>query len=286
MTLAKQDSRQPYALMMNDSLYPRARLHPHQQKRPVHKDSNESNIHPCHNWVNPRALTHHRSTLFLPDFDAFYKTYNVKVYYDYKSIAEVISAYNAYKEPNLFLPVKYKYKEKVKFGLNATLGIGNLEVINAHNDFVNENNFSFGLNFKHIYTRSICFNFSLSYNNSSFIGTYEDVFFKTISFDPNLGIRMYINSKLDISLRGGVNLSYNIDSYLIQKTVDGLLLDLTAFNLGPQVGVHLTYIERYSIFINYFRYKINTNEGRRFLNSDDIKATIETFQFGLLYYFY
>ncbi len=223
---------------------------------------------------------------YIPEFDVFYKTYNAKVYYDYESIAELISAYNAFKEPTIFIPVKYKYKEKNRLGIFASLGFGSLKINNISSDFINRNNFSIGLNFKQFYTRNIFFSSSLSYNNSSFIGTNEDVIFKAVSLEPNLCFGTNLNSKFFISLKGGLYLSYNVDSYFSKKTFNGLVLDLTPFNFGPKVGVDLIFLNRYSFFINYYSCKIKTSEGRKFLNSDIIKGGTDNFQFGLLFFFY
>lgn len=222
---------------------------------------------------------------FLPDFDAFYKTYNAKVYYEYKSIAELISAYNAFKEPSIYVPTKYKYRENIKFGMNASIGIGNLAFTNSQSDLNSLDNFSFGLNFKQFYTRNINFNFSISYNNSSFKGTNEDVYIKSISVNPNLGFSKALNSKLDITLKGGLSLSYNIDSYLAQKTEEGVVLVITGFNLGPQVSVEFTYLKKYGFFTSYLTYTIKTKEGGRFLTIEAIKANTQILRFGFLYYF-
>ena len=222
---------------------------------------------------------------FLPDFDTFYKTYDAKVHYDYKSIAELISAYNAFKEPDIFVPVKYKFKQEAKFGINASLGIGNLELDNGNSNYINENNYSFGLNYKQLYSRNISLNFSLSFNNSSFIGTTEDLYIKALSFDPNLGFTANFFPRIDIALKGGINLNYNIDSYLNQKTEYGQQLNLSTINLGSQVGIEFTYLKRYSFFMHYLNYVIQTNESTRFSNNDYIKATVKSYQFGLIYYF-
>ena len=222
---------------------------------------------------------------FLPDFDTFIKTYDAIVVYDYKSIAELISAYNAFKEPNTFVPVKYQFKQEAKFGINASLGLGNLELENGNRYYINENNYSFGLNYKQLYSRNISLNFSLSFNNTSFIGTIEDLYIKAISFEPNLVFTANIFPRIDIALKGGINLNYNIDSYLNQKTEYGQQLDLSTINLGSQVGIEFTYLKRYSFFMHYLNYVIQTNESTRFSNNDYIKATVKSYQFGLIYYF-
>lgn len=222
---------------------------------------------------------------FLPDFDAFYSNYNAKVYYDFKSMAELISAYNAFKMPDLFFPVKYNYKKNIKIGINASLSKWNLELIDDHLDFTDRNSFSLGLDIKQYYTRNVFFNVSLSYNNAGFIGTNEDLYIETVSLDPNLGFSTTINPRLEIAIKGGFNLSYNIDSYLRKKALGDVELEIVGFNFGPQLGIVITYLNRHSVFINYSNYAFKTNEESVILDMHNIEASANILQFGLIYYF-
>jgi hypothetical protein len=237
------------------------------------------------------GLSEHRNDLlkflkgFLPDFDAFYSKYNAKILYEYKSLAELFTAYNAFREPGLYVPVRYKYREHSKFGISASYGKGSLELIDQQSDFKDKHNYSVGLVFRQFYTRNIGLNLSLSYNNALFNGTNEDLHIRDISFDPAICFGTMIRPGFDIALRGGYHLGYNINSNLSIKTGEGEVLDITGFNHGPQIGVDFIILKKYSVFINYLTCNVKTDEGPRFLLNDIVKAKSKNLQFGVVYYF-
>lgn len=237
------------------------------------------------------GLAEHRNDLlkflegYLPDFDTFYSTYKAKIFYEYKSLAELFTAYNAFREPGLFVPVRYKYREHSKFGISSAFGKGSLELIDQQSDFKDKHNFSAGLVFRQFYTRNVGLNLSLSYNNALFKGTNEDMHIMDISFDPAICLGTLIKPGFDIALRGGYHLGYNIHSNLSIKTGDGEVLDITGINHGPQIGVDFTFFRKYSVFINYLTCNVKTDEGPRFLLNDIVKAKSKILQFGVVYYF-
>ena len=220
----------------------------------------------------------------LPDFDAFYSTRNESIYYDYKSLAELVTAYNAFKDPSLFIPVKYKYRDYIKLGLNASSGTGNLTLVEDNSVLNGKLNYSFGLNYQQFYTRRTSLNVALLYNDFSFTGSTGDADIKSISFNPCIGYSAIKNPKFDIILKGGLNILYNTGSNLRIKG-DNSELDISGIDLGSQLGVEFLYLNKYSVFANYLYYKMKTEEGRRFLINDVVETKSNLFQVGIIYYF-
>lgn len=235
-------------------------------------------------------LTDHKYNLLpvlksvLPDFNTFYSTRNDRIYYDYKSLAELITAYNAFRDPSLYIPVKYKYRDYIKLGINVSSGIGNLTLVNDNSDLTGKLKYSFGLNYQQFYTRRTSLNVALHYNDLSFTGSTEDADIKTISFNPGIGYSAIKNPKFDIIVKGGLNIIYNTGSYLKIKEDDSEL-DISGTDLGSQLGVEFLFLNKYSVFANYLHYTMKTEEGRRFLINDAIETKANIFQVGIIYYF-
>lgn len=217
---------------------------------------------------------------YLADFDQFRSKYKKKIFYDYKSLAEFASAYNAFKYPETYVPLKFKNSESVKLGIYASLNLSQIEFESMSKP--NSLSYSVGPRLSIKYTRTISFDILSTLNRSSFEYTNEKVNINTIGLEPSIGISCYVSGKIAIKLNVGPTLHYNTKSkvHLVKENTDVLIKSL---NTGLSSGIGLVYKSNYSFLINYINYPFKTENfsGAK----SERTGKFNSLRFGLLYNF-
>lgn len=194
-------------------------------------------------------------TKYLIDFEKFKNTYDKNIFFDYKSLAEFASAYNAFKNPETYVPLKFRNTESVTFGI---YGSYNLSQINFGKGSEKSSiSYSIGPKILVKYTRTVSFDILSTLNSSTFKYTNENVNIKTIGIEPTIGISYFINEDLGFKLNVGPCIHYNIGSKvkLIEENQTVLIKGL---NTGLSAGVSLILKSKYHFFVNYSKYQFKT----------------------------
>jgi hypothetical protein len=225
----------------------------------------------------------------LPDYDQFHRSYSKQVAYDFKNLAELVSAYNAYKFPDKYVFVKYKSKERLSFALIASSGISMTKVSGYLSDQLTGGSFGVGAELISRYSGKTALHIPMYYNRifSSTSGNFLES--SAIHFEPYLSFRIFPNLSVPLEIGPGFGVAYGWNAYLgfpnasgydkgkvmLNKLSYGPNLQLTG-KLNRSIAVQLMY----SI---YFAHSLPVNQVQ--IDDSSVKATINNFCLRLAYCF-
>lgn len=219
---------------------------------------------------------------YLSDFDQFKSTYRKRINYEFESLAEFASAYNAYKEPATYVAMDFEKPQVVKFGFYASYNLNKLKLDDALNKTASPS-LSIGMLFSNEYNRVFSLDMLATYNISGFeFESKEKVMLSTIGFEPSIAIRFQINNS-QVKLNTGPIIYYNLGSkvQMPQKEVN-----IKGFNLGYNIGASICLKSSYNFFINYLHYSLKTkNYFPQNLDSSAKKGSLTSYRFGVYYTF-
>jgi hypothetical protein len=166
------------------------------------------------------ALEKHKYNLksffsgYLENFDAFYSNYKVKLSYDFKTLAEMISAYNAYKYPEKYVFEEVKNKEKGHIGIIASVGMANTNLSGYLQDNLNGVSFSVGLDYESRYSRYFAIHLPVTYNGVSGKASNISIHLSSFNFEPYLTFRPIPSKTINFEFGAGIGIMYSMNSYL------------------------------------------------------------------------
>jgi len=197
---------------------------------------------------------------YLNDFIEFKCKYQKKIFYDYVSLGEFASAYNAYRVPETYVPVEFENPEKLKFGVFGSVNISSLSFTDNLIKFKDAPSYSFGISITDQYTRTFSLDILASYTHSVIEAKVQPIeaVIKTVGIEPSLGASFYINNLICIKVNLGSVVNYEINSGLNLKD-EGRSVLIKGFNIGYSSGVDVIYKSKYHAFAKYVNSKINTN---------------------------
>jgi len=193
---------------------------------------------------------------YLNDFEQFNKTYNKPIYYNYKSLAEFASAYNAYKDPKTYVATTYSNPETIKVGVLASINSSQLK-FKKDNISENATTFSVGLNFSNQFSRVVSLDIHSMLNLATFSYPEEEAKINTFEISPTLGLGFFLNEMLCIKVNAGVSMLYNIGSK-VDINAEGRSVSIKGLNFGYIGGATLLIKSKYGVYINYQGYSFKT----------------------------
>ncbi len=226
---------------------------------------------------------------YLPDFDQFYATYKVKLSYDFKTLAEMISAYNAYKFPEMYVFEHVKNKEKGRFGIIVSGGLMSTNLSGYYEDKLTGGSFSFGMDIESRYSRFIAIHIPLTYNISSGKGSNISSHWSTLNVEPYLTFTPILKKKISFELGAGVGMLYSLNSYLDCSALaesDQNKVSFNKMNFGPNLSFIVTLNRKLKTQLMFAQYQAKTsNLKMSSLEDTSVKARTNNFRLMISYYF-
>lgn len=226
---------------------------------------------------------------YLENFEQFRKSYKVKISYDFKTLAEMISAYNAYKYPENYVFERAENKEKGCFGVTASGGLMNTTLSGYKADNMTGGSLSFGISLESVYSRRFAIYLPLSYNISSGKGTNMSIYLSTLNFEPYLSFRMLPKKKVNFEIGAGIGLLYSINSYLDCSSLPGSDQDkvkLNKMNFGPNISFMANLDRKLKAQLMYVQYQARSfNLMESSVEDTSVKASSNNFRLMLSYCF-
>jgi len=224
---------------------------------------------------------------YLSDFADFKSNYRKKIYYDYKSLGEFASAYNAFKIPETYVPQKFENTEKIKFGVFGSVNLSGISFKDNSIKFDYALSYSFGLSVVNQYSRMFSLDVLASYNYSKNKAKDQniDAIIKTVGIEPSLGTSFFIKDYLCLKVDLGLVIYYNMNSG-IDLYDNGSSVLVKGFNFGYSGGLEANYKSKYYTFIKYINYNVKTNNfDPGGIESSSKKGKYSNFRFGIGYNF-
>jgi len=226
---------------------------------------------------------------YLPDFDQFYATYKVKISYDFKTLAEMISAYNAYKFPEKYVFEPSKNKEKGRIGIIASAGLMSTNLTGYFEDNLKGGSFSIGFDRESRYSRCFAVHMPLTYNLASVKSSNTSIHWSTINFEPYITLRTIPNKKINFEIGAGVGMLYSLNSYLDVSKLpesDQDKVDFTKLSFGPNLSFIANLdrkLKAQLMFVQYQAKSLSIKQGSP--EDTTVKARSNNFRLMISYYF-
>jgi hypothetical protein len=229
---------------------------------------------------------------YLVDFDQFYSTYKVRLSYDFKTLAEMISAYNAYKYPEKYVFEKAKDKEKGRIGIIASAGMTTTNLSGSYTGDLKGGSFSIGLDRESRYSRRFALHMPLTYNSSTVKSSNTNIHFTSVNFEPYLTFTPISRTKISFEFGAGVGLLYSLNSYLDVSALmesgqaDQNKVYLNKMNFGPNVSFIVNLTRKLKTQLMFAQYLAKTPNIRVSSSEDtSVKARTNNFRLMISYYF-
>ncbi len=226
---------------------------------------------------------------YLDDFDNFYSKYKVKVSYDFKTLAEMVSAYNAYKYPEKYTNEKYSIKDAVNFSVFASGGFVNSAVSGYFKDNLTGSSYSFGFDLEAKNSRVMSIHIPVSYNKVSAKGSDVSIHFTTINLEPYMAFRGIPNNKVSFEFGVGLGLMYSLKSYIDCSSIAGSdqgNVDFKNLSVGPNISLITNINKKLKVQLMFVSYQ--TKSGNTSLLSPEdtsVKARINNLRAMISYRF-
>lgn len=154
---------------------------------------------------------------YLSDFDLFYKNYSKNIAYDFKSLADVFSAYNAFKFPDKYVRETYQNKEKFQFGLLGSAGISVVKLSGFYTDVMPGPSFSAGIEFGSNYSPKFSIHSPLTFNYLIAKSEKSSTNLKTLGIDPYISYSLRKQNSNGIEIGAGLGVTYALGGILEQN---------------------------------------------------------------------
>ncbi len=226
---------------------------------------------------------------YLEDFDQFYSNYRVKISYDFKTLAEMISAYNAYKYPEKYVFETVKNKEKGRIVVIASVGMANTKLSGYLQDNLNGVSYSLGMDFESRYSRYFAIHLPVTYNWTSGKATNMSLHLSSINFEPYLTFRPIPNKSISFEFGAGFGMMYSMNSYLdcsqlIQSDQNKVLLN--KLSVGPNFSFIANLDKKFKAQLMFVQYKAHLANIKMSSPEDtSAKASINNFRLMISYSF-
>jgi len=224
---------------------------------------------------------------YLNDFADFKSKYHKKIYYDYKSLGEFASAYNAFKAPETYVPQKFDNTEKVKLGVFGSVNLSGISFKDNSIKFDKALSYSLGVSVVNQYSRMFSLDVLASYNYSKNKAKDQNIeaVIKTIGVEPSLGTSFFIRDYLCLKVDLGLVIYYNLNSGINLYDYGSSVL-IKGFNFGYSAGVETIYKSKYYAFLKYIKYNVKTNNfDPGGIESSSKKGKFSNFRLGVGYNF-
>jgi len=226
---------------------------------------------------------------YLENFDQFYAIYKVKISYDFKTLAEMISAYNAYRYPEKYVFEPSKNKEMGRIGLIASAGLMNTNLSGYYKDDLKGGSFSIGFDRESRYSRCFAFHMPLTDNIAKVKSSNTSIHWSTINFEHYITLRTIPNKKITFELGAGVGMLYSLNSYLDASTLpesDQDKVYFTKFSFGPNLSLIANLDRKLKAQLMFAKYQSKSESFKQGSpEGSTVKARTNNFRFMISYYF-
>ncbi|MDO9258038.1 MAG: hypothetical protein Q7U54_21170 [Bacteroidales bacterium] len=226
---------------------------------------------------------------YLVDFDQFYATYKVRLSYDFKTLAQMISAYNAYKYPEKYVFEHVKNKEKGRIGIIASAGMTTTNLKGFYEDDLKGGSFSIGLDRESRYSRCFAIHMPLTYNVSTVKSSNTSIHWSTVNFEPYISLRTIPKKKINFEIGAGIGILYSLNSYLDGSSIPGSDQDkvtLTKAGFGPNFSFIANLDRKLKAQLMFAQYQAKSASIKVGSPEDTkVKALTNNFRLLISYYF-
>jgi hypothetical protein len=241
------------------------------------------------------ALEKHKYNLksffqnYLPDYDQFISKYKTTLSYDFKVLAEMISAYNAYKYPDQYVFENYKNIESARLYAFASGGFLSSNVSGYFDDNLIGGSYGVGIDLESRYSRSLSIHLPISYYRASAKGSDATINISSLNFEPFLAIRGIAQQKTSFEFGVGMGVMYSLNSYINCSSVPGAdqgNVNISKISVGPALNVISNINKKLKIQLMFISYKANSqNIQVSSPESTDVKIRLNNVKAMILYRF-
>lgn len=222
---------------------------------------------------------------YLTDYQNFRKVYNRKTHYTSRSISELATAYNEFKNPEKYQFVKYQPEESIKFGLVAAYNFYTFSLNDEPISFKQKTAYSAGLLIQLNYLRNISFNFTTLYNSARYESTLAHLRHKNLSFEFAPLYNLYYTERMKLSIAPGLVAVHNLNSEYEYKA-EQEIVSLYGWNIGYTATVHLAYQQKTVFTLSYLYHPVQLNTFTpTSIDSEGDKGSIRGVKIGAMYIF-
>lgn len=226
---------------------------------------------------------------YMLDFDQFYAKYKVKISYDFKTLAEMISAYNAFKYPDQYVFEPIMNKDKVNVGVIASGGMMNTNLSGYLNARLNGGSFSFGMDLETKYSRYFAIHIPMTYNMASSKATNISIHLSTLNFEPFLTLRTIPKKKINFEIGAGLGMMYSLNSYLDCSSLiesDQEKVKFNKLSFGTNLSVIANLDRKLRVQLMFVQYQTHSASIKKsYLGDTSVKARINNLRLMIFYYF-
>ena len=195
-------------------------------------------------------------------FKSFTAVYNKKIYYNYKSIGEMVAAYNAFLFPEKYIPVKYKNKQY--FSLGLMVSPFSYSTIKNKNNIPLYHKYSFQTGFilNYNYTLNISFSLIPSFYKNYFSSEISKLYINSFNTELQLNLIIFKKNRSEIVLNPGTSMIYHHNTHLITKNFFNYYQNITYNSLSLGYFIKTSYGFNKHLYANlglhFFHVKNNT----------------------------
>ncbi|WP_205503290.1 hypothetical protein [Rufibacter psychrotolerans] len=224
---------------------------------------------------------------YLPDYNEFVTSTQKRPFYEFKSLAEFVSAYNTYKHPDKYVAERYKSPEQVGVFAFGSVNASSLSFKNESKEFSTAATLSVGAILHYKYHRKLFLVTPVLYQRASFSSQANEVQLYHLLVEPHFVYRFYINEPVTFSIGPGLGLSYDLNSQVRPLQAEESIKDKVDFEkvgVGYNLNASLDYKARYMLGISFSSYKIRTHPFEKVeIETSGKKGSYQTIRFGLGY---
>ncbi|HYX07692.1 MAG TPA: hypothetical protein VE912_13270, partial [Bacteroidales bacterium] len=149
---------------------------------------------------------------FIPDYEEFKDIYHKKMFYDFKSLAEFASAYNAYRYPDKYVFEKYQNKEAFSTGSIISLNFGTLNLEDFKSIYIS--GLDMGLNIEYKYSPNSSLMIQPYFSHFAGSNTTTKVKLNAMKLKIIIAFTFYTHRYLKLQAGPGIGFYYNLNSIM------------------------------------------------------------------------
>ncbi len=239
------------------------------------KNENYYSIEPYQFRIDELLVT------LLDDFIEFRTVYQKKIFYDSKSLIELVSYYNNYREPEIFNIQNVDYEHDPKLSVFGTYNF-NFFNDDRNSDQISQNHsFSSGLMLTNKYSPRISVQASIFYTNALASSSTQTIRINAISFDPALLFVVYRKEKNIIWIGPYLAAQFHFYSSIRQAGLPFNPRNISGVSVGGFLYLFAEVHERFNFFSKYGQYSLPVaNNGAILIRG---KLTNRVFQIGVAF---
>ncbi len=220
---------------------------------------------------------------YLIRYDDFSKQYSEKIYYNYKSLGNFISAYNEFINPEIYK--KSEYKNRQSFNYLLSIMPYNFGKSFRSSDIILNGFriFDIKLSAKNKFSRSFSLLTSAAFGLNNYISDWMAFNYLSYSLEEEAEILAYESPKFDIFFRIGGTVSYN---YKLSENINPFSSVFKKYYISPYSSkINLDFVidlkNHFRFFIGYNIFNISITEQQVMSKLVFLKSKVQGLNLGI-----